>query len=67
MGEDSDESVNDQYWTYRAEAIPEEELNLQEGEQVIYLCHVSIKDDKRVSLLGPVSASPQDCMIAPDK
>ena len=46
--EDSDESMNDSYWTYRAEAIPEEELNLKEGEQVLFLCHVSMKEDKRV-------------------
>ena len=49
--EDSDESMNDSYWTYRAEAIPEEELNLKEGEQVLFLCHVSMKEDKRVRLL----------------
>lgn len=47
--EDSDESMNDSYWTYRAEAVPEEELNLKEGEQILFLCHVSMKkEDKRV-------------------
>ena len=40
--------MNDSYWTYRAEAVPEEELNLKEGEQVLFLCHVSMKEDKRV-------------------
>ena len=48
LAEDSDESMNDTYWTYRAEAIPEEELNLKEDEQVLLLCHVSMKEDKRV-------------------
>ena len=49
LKEDSEEALNDAYWTYRAEAIPEDELNLQEGEQVLFLCHVSMKEDKRVS------------------
>lgn len=52
LAEDSDDSVNDNYWTYRAEAIPEDELNLKEGEQVLFLCHVSMKEDKRVSSLS---------------
>jgi hypothetical protein len=41
---------DDTYWIYRAEAIPQEELDLAEGDRVLYLCHVSLKDDKRVRL-----------------
>lgn len=49
LDEDSDEQMNDTYWQYRAEAIPDEELNIKEGELVLFLCHVSMKEDKRVA------------------
>ncbi|KAL9242538.1 hypothetical protein vseg_016528 [Gypsophila vaccaria] len=33
------ENINDQYWTLRAEEIPEEEKNLQPNDRVIHVCH----------------------------
>jgi len=54
----SEESVgelNNNYWMYRAEAVPQEEMELGKGDKVLHLCHVSLKDDKRVRFAHPRS------------
>lgn len=43
------ESINDNYWTMRAEAVPEDEKSVPEGDRVIFLCHVSVNEGKHVS------------------
>ena len=42
------EGINDAYWTMRAEAVPEDELDVPDGDRVIYLCHVSVNEGKHV-------------------
>ena len=47
------EGINDAYWTMRAEAVPEDELDVPDGDRVIYLCHVSVNEGKHVRPLSP--------------
>ena len=42
-------SINDTYWTIRAEAVPEDELAIPEGDRILFLCHVSVNEGKHVS------------------
>jgi ubiquitin carboxyl-terminal hydrolase 7 len=35
------DTINDQYWTLRAEVIPEEEKSLEASDKVIHVCHFS--------------------------
>lgn len=44
-------SINDTYWTMRAEAVPEDELDIPEGDRIIFLCHVSVNEGKHVRIL----------------
>jgi ubiquitin carboxyl-terminal hydrolase 7 len=46
---DKIESINDQYWTLRAEAISEEERNLSEKDKLVHVYHFTTKDNGHTS------------------
>ena len=46
---DKIESINDQYWTLRAEAISEEERNLSEKDKLIHVYHFQTRDNGHAS------------------
>ena len=45
------EQLYESYWTFRAEAIPDDEKNLKGNEYLVHCCHCK-PDDSSVSLFG---------------
>jgi hypothetical protein len=39
--DDKTDTIDDRYWTVRAEPVPEEELNPPENSRQIYVAHVN--------------------------
>ncbi|KAI3924449.1 hypothetical protein MKW98_032650 [Papaver atlanticum] len=63
------ENINDQYWTLRAEEIPEEEMNLGPRDRLIHVYHYHFTKDASQSqmTLGAVKLRKQKKLQVPDE